>query len=104
VFTDVEAGRRGIEITDPAGTIDRTALPGPEHYAALVHTVGFDRDMRGYAVNDGTITRFSRSGKLERLASVPVDLPPAAFHVDERGRILYATAATDGVTVFCVGT
>jgi hypothetical protein len=104
VFTDVEAGRRGIDITDPAGAIDRTALPGPEHYAALVHTIGFDRDMRGYAVDAGTVTRFSRSGELELVASVPVDVPAAAFQVDGSGRILYARAATDGVTVFGVRT
>ena len=102
VFTDVEAGRRGIEVIDAAGTVDRTALPGPDHYAALVHTVGFDGELRGYAVSDGTVTRFSRSGELEPLASVPVDVPPAAFHVDASGRLLYAIAAADTLTVFCV--
>lgn len=102
VFTDVDAGQRGIEIMSPTGAVDRIAMPGPKHYAALVHTIGFDKDIRGYAMSDGTITRFSRRGELERWASVPADIPPASFHVDAGGRVLYATAATDTVTVFCV--
>lgn len=103
VFTDVDAGQRGIEIMSPAGKVDRIAMPGPKHYAALVHTIGFDKDIRGYAKSDSTITRFSCTGELEQWASVPADIPPASFQVDAGGRILYATAAADGVTAFCLG-
>lgn len=102
VFTDVDAGQRGIEIISPTGEVDRIAMPGPKHYAALIHTIGFDKDIRGYAKSDSTITRFSCAGELERWASVPADIPPASFQVDARGRVLYATPA-DGVTVFCLG-
>jgi hypothetical protein len=103
VFTDVDAEQRGIEIISSAGAVNRIAMPGTEHYAALVHTIGFDKDIRGYAISDGTITRFSRTGELERWASVPADIPPASFQVDAGGRVIYATAATDGVTVLSVG-
>ena len=99
VFTDIEAGVRGIETVAPDGTISRSPLP---HYAAMIPTVGFDKNIRGYAVSDGVIARFSRSGGLDERGPVPADLPPASLHVDPDGRVLYATAGGDGVTVFAL--
>jgi sugar lactone lactonase YvrE len=53
-------------------------------------------------VTDGTVVRFTRSGALDEVGRVPADLPPAVFHVDPDGRVLYATATPDGAAVFAL--
>jgi hypothetical protein len=99
VFTDFDAGVRGIETMTPDGVVTRTPSA---HYGSLIPTIGFDSNLRGYAVNAGSITRFSRSGALEQCGQVPPDLPAAAFYVDADGRVLYATATSEGATVFAL--
>ncbi len=97
VYTDFDAGVRGIETMTPDGAISRVPLAD---FGALIPTIGFDQTLRGYAVNDGVVTRFTRSGDVERWGRVPAELAPAQLHVDAGGRVLYATTDPDGVTVF----
>ncbi|WP_258725584.1 hypothetical protein [Cellulomonas sp. NS3] len=98
VFTDFAGGHRGVEQLDRDGTVHRTVLTGPEHYAWLVHPVGFDSARRPYAVRDGEVARIAHDGEIEHVGSVG-DLSPRLLQVDPDGGVLFAVGGTDGVSV-----
>lgn len=101
VFTDLDGGHRGVEQLDLDGTVHRTVLTGAEHYAWLVHPIGFDSARRPYAVRDGEVARIAHDGEIEHVGSVG-DLSPRLLQVDPDGRVLFAVSTTDGAAVQCL--
>lgn len=91
VFTDFDAGQRGVETVEPDGTVRRTPFAGTEPYAWLVHPIGFDAAGRPYAVRDGSVARVAADGQVEVVGDVG-DLSPRLLRVDPDGRVLFAVA------------
>jgi hypothetical protein len=99
VFTDFAGGHRGVELLGRDGAVSRTVLSRPEHYAWLVQPIGFDKAHRPYAVRNGEIARIAAGGRIEPVGSVDPGLSPTLLQVDPDGRVLFAAATAEGVSV-----
>lgn len=102
VFTDFAGGHRGVELLGRDGTVSRIALTGAEHYAWLVHPIGFDKAYRAYAIRDGEIARITSNGQIEHVGSVGPGLSPRLLRVNTDGRVLFTVTDPEGVHVLCL--
>lgn len=102
VYTDLDAGVRGVEVITPGGESVFTALPSREHFAWLVHPIGFDEKFSVYVWRDGDLARISLEGHIEELGRRPVaddQPPPNLWQVTAQGHLVTALSTPDGVTV-----
>jgi len=99
VFTDFAKGHRGVELLHQDGRVTRTESPGAEHYAWLVHPIGFDRTHTPYALRDGELARIPSSGPIEPLGPVGADVSAGPLRVEPTGQILVAVPSPAGVSV-----
>ena len=102
VHTDLDAGVRGVEVITGDGESVVTAFPDREHYAWLVHPIGFDERLSVYVWRDDDLARVTLEGQIEQLGRAPAvdDLPPPnLWQVTPDGHIVIAHSDPAGVKV-----
>lgn len=79
--------------------------PTPEHFAWLVHPIGFDEHLSVYMWRDGTVARITAAGQIEELGEIEsTDAahalpPPNQWQVTADGHIVTAISTETGVTI-----
>ena len=106
VYSDLDAGVRGIEVISADGAVVSTAYSTGQHFSWLVHPIGFDEQLSVYLWRDGNIARITLAGHIEELGKIQTahaPPPPNQWQVTPEGRIVTALSTETGVTILTSG-